>query len=59
MRNREIFPLKYHTQRELWNRVLEVAGFRDLLRIYAIRVGAGNRLDGRFRDSCRTNEATD
>ncbi|EHA56174.1 hypothetical protein MGG_02036 [Pyricularia oryzae 70-15] len=42
-----------HTQRELWNRVLEVAGFRDLLRIYAIRVGAGNRLDGALSSAVR------
>ncbi|KAI1861508.1 hypothetical protein JX265_009475 [Neoarthrinium moseri] len=30
----------------LWKRVLQVAGYRELARVYSLRVGAGIRLDG-------------
>lgn len=43
---KEIFPLSYHRFWVLWNRVWFVAGNRDSVRPYAMRVGSGGRLDG-------------
>jgi hypothetical protein len=41
-----IFPLLYSRYNELWHRTCLVAGFREDLRLYTLRVGAGARLDG-------------
>lgn len=46
-----IIPICYNTYNRLWNRTCFVAGLRDedKMRPYAMRVGAGNRLDGEFK----------
>ncbi|KAH8751077.1 hypothetical protein F5883DRAFT_386752, partial [Diaporthe sp. PMI_573] len=44
--DREIFPLTYNRFGELWRRTIIVAGYPERIRPYAIRVGAGSRLDG-------------
>lgn len=43
-----IIPISYNTYNRLWSRTCFVAGLRDgdKMRPYAMRVGAGNRLDG-------------
>lgn len=41
-----VFPLDYKLYWRIWHRVLEVAGLREGLRPYSIRVGAGGRLNG-------------
>lgn len=45
MLNREIFALSYETERALWYRTFLVAGYREPMRLYFIRIGAGARLD--------------
>lgn len=45
MLDREIFALSHETERALWYRTLLVAGYREPMRLYSIRVGAGARLD--------------
>jgi hypothetical protein len=47
MLDRPIFPLAYSSFNYLWHRTCLVAGFREDSRIYALRVGAGARLDGK------------
>lgn len=44
--DKEIFPISYRQYFEIWSRVLLVAGFPELIRPYAVRVGAGSRLNG-------------
>lgn len=46
--DRPIFPIDYPTFRHLWNRITFVAGYRESVRPYSLRVGAGNRLDGSY-----------
>jgi hypothetical protein len=41
-----IFPLTYATYHRLWHRTCIVAGLREEIRPYTLRVGAGARLDG-------------
>jgi hypothetical protein len=40
-----ILPIPYFKYRELWDRTLLVAGFRQHERPYSMGVGAGGRLD--------------
>lgn len=47
----EIFPISYNRFWNVWRRTVMVAGFPDGLRPYAIRVGAGSRLDGMFQQA--------
>lgn len=44
--DKEIFPISYRQFFDIWARVLLVAGFPELIRPYAVRVGAGSRLNG-------------
>lgn len=44
--NKDIFRLSFNQFYALWHRVLDVAGFEEHPRPYALRVGAGNRLTG-------------
>lgn len=53
MLDRPIFPLAYSSFNYLWHRTCLVAGFREDSRIYALRVGAGARLDGVLSDALR------
>lgn len=46
MQDKEIFPLSYRDYWELFNRTLVVAGYPKTIRPYAVRLGAGARLDG-------------
>lgn len=41
----EIFPIEYNRFWALMTRTVEVAGYPDSLKPYAVRVGAGSRLD--------------
>lgn len=43
--DRLLFPLGYTQFWKIWRRTLEVAGFPESIRPYALRVGAGARLD--------------
>lgn len=43
---KEIFPMSYHEFWEIWKRTLLVAGYPETIRPYAVRVGAGSRLNG-------------
>jgi hypothetical protein len=45
MLNRLVFDLSYRKFNDIWHRVCLVAGFRIQPRLYALRVGAGARLD--------------
>jgi hypothetical protein len=42
---RPVFKLSYARFNEIWHRVCLLAGFRTAPRLYALRVGAGARLD--------------
>ncbi|KAH9433923.1 hypothetical protein MCOR02_005958 [Pyricularia oryzae] len=53
MLDREIFALSHETERALWYRTLLVAGYREPMRLYSIRVGAGARLDKSFTSAQR------
>ena len=44
---RIIFPMTYSLYNMIWVRVLLIAGFRKPVRIYALRVGTGQRLEGK------------
>ncbi|KAK4182001.1 hypothetical protein QBC35DRAFT_551266, partial [Podospora australis] len=44
--DREIFPVPYSSYWNMWNRLWFVAGNRDSIRPYSLRVGAGAFLDG-------------
>lgn len=46
--DKEIFPIPYREFWEIWTRVLLVAGFPESMRPYAVRVGAGSRMNGTF-----------
>lgn len=45
-----IIPISYNSYYKLWHRTCFIAGLRggDKMRPYAMRVGSGNRLDGKF-----------
>jgi hypothetical protein len=47
-----IVPITYTTYNKHWHRTLLVSGLRDAQRVvpYAMRVGAGIRLNGEFKD---------
>lgn len=47
--NDNIFPVTYDKYWKVWNRLWYVAGSRDSVRPYALRVGAGGKLDGELR----------
>ncbi|KAI8674512.1 C2H2-type domain-containing protein [Fusarium keratoplasticum] len=49
-----VFPLDYKLYWRIWHRVLEVAGLREGLRPYSIRVGAGGRLNGALEPALRS-----
>ncbi|KAJ4160329.1 hypothetical protein NW754_003454 [Fusarium falciforme] len=49
-----VFPLDYKLYWRIWQRVLEVAGLREGLRPYSIRVGAGGRLNGALEPALRS-----
>ena len=40
-----IFQLSYRRFNEIWHKVCIAAGFREVPRLYSLRVGAGARLD--------------
>jgi Protein of unknown function (DUF3435) len=40
-----VFQLSYRKFNDIWRRVCIAAGFRQVPRLYALRVGAGARLD--------------
>lgn len=42
-----IFPVSYNQYRTLWTRTVHMAGIRDPPRPYAVRVGAGARINGK------------
>lgn len=46
LEDKQIFPLSYRDYWEIFNRTLLVAGYPESIRPYAVRVGAGGRLDG-------------
>lgn len=46
MKTTPIFKLSYETYREHFQRTVLAAGYRDPIRPYALRVGAGNAFDG-------------
>ena len=48
MLDKRIAPISYHQYWSIWNRVNTVSGMRDRVRPYSMRVGAGQRLDGRI-----------
>ncbi|KAK1983860.1 hypothetical protein LZ30DRAFT_687313 [Colletotrichum cereale] len=48
-----IFPINYHAFWKIWQNVQLVIGLRDILRPYALRVGAGLRLNGVLEPSLR------
>ncbi|KAK7735967.1 hypothetical protein SLS63_003485 [Diaporthe eres] len=50
---KEIFPISYRDFWEIWSRVLLVAGFPESLRPYAVRVGAGSRMNGALTPALR------
>ncbi|KAM7210532.1 Protein of unknown function (DUF3435) domain containing protein [Rhypophila decipiens] len=50
---KKIFPLTYHRYWELWTRTWFVAGSRNNVRPYSMRVGAGGRLDGPLTPAVR------
>lgn len=43
---KDIFSLSYNRFWEMWNLVLMVAGMREAIRPYSMRVGAGGRFHG-------------
>lgn len=47
-----IVPISYTTYNQKWHRTLLVSGLRDAQRVvpYAMRVGAGIRLNGEFKN---------
>jgi hypothetical protein len=47
MLKQNIISLPYHRYWELWNRLWFVSGTREHVRPYALRVGAGNTLNGK------------
>ncbi|KAM7197986.1 Protein of unknown function (DUF3435) domain containing protein [Rhypophila sp. PSN 637] len=53
MMDKPIFPLAYHRFLELWHLVWFVAGNRDTLCPYALRVGAGGQYDGALTSTVR------
>lgn len=46
MKDQQVFRMCYDTYRSHFQKILLAAGYRDRLRLYAIRVGTGNTLDG-------------
>ncbi|KAH7633844.1 hypothetical protein B0T09DRAFT_334751 [Sordaria sp. MPI-SDFR-AT-0083] len=55
MQEKPIFPLKYYRFLELWNRTWLVAGNRNTLRPYALRIGGGNKIDGSLTSAIRNH----
>ncbi|KAM6537137.1 hypothetical protein FALCPG4_003083 [Fusarium falciforme] len=49
-----VFPLNYKLYWRIWHRVLEVAGLREGLRPYSIRVGARGRLNSALKPALRS-----
>ncbi|KAK4652909.1 hypothetical protein QC762_0078090 [Podospora pseudocomata] len=49
----EIFPMPYHKYWGMWNELWRVAGNRDTIRPYSLRVGAGSLLDGPLTPALR------
>lgn len=47
----EIFPISYNRYFAVWKRTTSIAGYPEDLRPYAVRIGAGSRLDGIFQQS--------
>ncbi|KAI6476121.1 hypothetical protein MCOR13_011851, partial [Pyricularia oryzae] len=47
MLDREIIQIDYATLLRLWKRLVDVAGCRDPMRPYSMRIGAGGRLDSK------------
>ncbi|KAK4220625.1 hypothetical protein QBC38DRAFT_493849, partial [Podospora fimiseda] len=50
MLEKDIFPIDYDVYLKLWNRLWLVAGIRDKIRPYSLRVSAGAALDGMYDD---------
>lgn len=48
LRDQQMFPITYHRFWSVWTRTNTVAGYPEVLRPYAMRVGAGRRLDRTF-----------
>ncbi|KAI6317725.1 hypothetical protein MCOR34_003931 [Pyricularia oryzae] len=53
MLDREIIQIDYATLLRLWKRLVDVAGCRDPMRPYSMRIGAGGRLDKAFKPAQR------
>ncbi|KAK4206080.1 hypothetical protein QBC37DRAFT_393662 [Rhypophila decipiens] len=53
MLDKPIFPLAYHHFRDLWHQVWFVAGNRDTILPYSLRVGAGGNYDGVLTSTVR------
>ncbi|KAI0133446.1 hypothetical protein BJ170DRAFT_606345 [Xylariales sp. AK1849] len=51
--DKAILPIAYFKYKELWDRTLLVAGYRQQERPYSMRVGAGGRLDGALEPAVR------
>lgn len=47
MLNRPIWPISYNTYWRIWTQTTFVAGYPKPIRPYSLRVGAGNRLNGK------------
>lgn len=44
----EIFPIEYNRFWALMKRTIDIAGYPESLKPYAVRVGAGSRLDYKY-----------
>ncbi|MFD2317082.1 DUF3435 domain-containing protein [Halomonas organivorans] len=53
MLDRPIIPIDYYRYLQIWHKTILAAGFRDDLRPYSLRVGAGARLGESL--SCLSN----
>ncbi|KAM0361868.1 hypothetical protein ACHAO7_011330 [Fusarium culmorum] len=54
MLEEDVFGITYTAYWTLWQRVLLVGGLRTKLKPYSVRVGAGNRLDGKLTPAIRS-----
>lgn len=48
MLTRPIWPISYNTYWRIWTQTTFVAGYTTPIRPYSVRVGAGNRLNGKL-----------
>jgi hypothetical protein len=57
--DKPLFPLRYPQFYELWTRCLLVVGCRKPIRPYALRVGAGARMDGMLLPDADYHQTSD